>query len=93
MTDDLDMAAVSRIMSREEAIVQAIATGSDLLMVKNLFGYDPLLPQRAVGWVRAAIARGTLSEKQVMEAAERVRALRRRVRGAPVEQGSHLPLH
>jgi beta-N-acetylhexosaminidase len=93
MTDDLDMAAVSRIMSREEAIVQAIATGSDLLMVKNLFGYDPLLPQRAVGWVRAAIARGTLSEKQVMEAAERVRALRRRVRSAPVEQDSHLPLH
>lgn len=78
MTDDLDMGAVSRIMSRKEAVVQAIATGSDLLMIKNLFGYDPLMPQRAVGWVRAAIARGDLSEAQVMEAAERVRAIRRR---------------
>jgi len=51
---------------------------NDLLMVKNLFGYDPLMPQRAVSWVRTAIARGVLSEEQVMAAAERVRAIRRR---------------
>ena len=78
VTDDLDMGAVSHIMGREDAIVQAIAAGSDLLMVKNLFGYDPLMPQRAVSWVRTAIARGVLSEEQVMAAAERVRAIRRR---------------
>ena len=77
VTDDLDMGAVSHIMGREDAIVQAIAAGSDLLMVKNLFGYDPLMPQRAVSWVRTAIARGVLSEEQVMAAAERVRAVRR----------------
>ncbi len=77
VTDDLDMGAVSHVMSRKEAIVQAIAAGSDLLMIKNLFGYDPLLPQRAVRWVRTAIAQGRLSEAQVMEAAERVRDIRR----------------
>lgn len=77
VTDDLDMKAVSHLMNRKEAVVQAIAAGNDLLMIKNLFGYDPLMPQRAVGWVRAAIARGLLSERQVMEAAERVRAVRR----------------
>jgi len=77
VTDDLYMGAVSHIMGREDAIVQAIAAGSDLLMVKNLFGYDPLMPQRAVSWVRTAIARGVLSEEQVMAAAERVRAIRR----------------
>lgn len=77
VTDDLDMGAVSHIMSRKEAVVQAIAAGSDLLMIKNLFGYDPLMPQRAVGWIRSAIAQGILSEEQVMEAAERVRAVRR----------------
>jgi len=77
VTDDLDMGAVSNIMNRKEAILQAIAAGSDLLMIKNLFGYDPLLPQRAVRWVRTAIAQGRLSEAQVMEAAERVRAIRR----------------
>lgn len=84
VTDDLDMGAVSHIMSRKEAVVQAIAAGSDLLMIKNLFGYDPLMPQRAVGWVRSAIARGVLSEEQVMEAAERVRAIRRQAGMPPL---------
>jgi beta-N-acetylhexosaminidase len=78
VTDDLDMSAVSHIMGRKDAIVQAIAAGSDLLMIKNLFGYDPLMPQRAVGWVRAAISQGILSEEQIMEAADRVRAIRRK---------------
>jgi len=87
VTDDLDMKAVSHTMGREEAIVQAIAAGSDLLMIKNLFGYDPLMPQRAVGWVRAAIARGRLSEQQVMEAAERVRAIRRQAGRPPCNPG------
>jgi beta-N-acetylhexosaminidase len=84
VTDDLDMKAVSRIMGRKQAVVQAIAAGSDLLMIKNLFGYDPLLPQRAVGWVRSAIARGQLSEAQIIQAAQRVRAMRRQAGpGAP----------
>ncbi|MFT4075774.1 MAG: glycoside hydrolase family 3 N-terminal domain-containing protein [Asticcacaulis sp.] len=79
VTDDLDMGAISQVMSRGEAVIEAIAAGSDLLMIKNLFGYDPLLPQRAVGWVRKAIAQGTLSQSQVMAAAERVRTLRGQV--------------
>lgn len=76
VTDDLDMGGVSYFMNRHDAIVQALAAGSDLLMIKNLFNYDPLLPQRAVRSVRSAIARGQLSKAQVMTAAERVRAIR-----------------
>ena len=76
MTDDIDMDAVSSFMRRKEAFVQAIAAGNDLIMIKNLFGYDPLMPQRAVRWVRKAIARGILTEAQIMEAAARVRAIR-----------------
>lgn len=77
LTDDIDMDAVRQRLDRRRALIQALAAGNDLVMIKNLFGYDPLLPQRAVGWVRAAIADGTLSERQVLRAAERVRALRR----------------
>jgi beta-N-acetylhexosaminidase len=77
MTDDVDMDAVRHLMSRSEAVVQALAAGNDLIMIKNLFGYDPLLPQRAVRWVRKAIARGILTEAQIMSAAARVRAIRR----------------
>lgn len=77
MTDDIDMDAVGHLMSRQDAFVQAIAAGADLIMIKNLFGYDPLVPQRAVRWVRQAIAKGTLTEGQVMAAAARVRSVRR----------------
>lgn len=76
VTDDLDMGAISQLMNRKDAFVQALAAGSDLIMIKNLFGYDPLMPQRAVGWVRAAITQGRLTEAQVMAAAKRVRAIR-----------------
>ncbi|RYY32216.1 MAG: glycoside hydrolase family 3 protein, partial [Sphingomonadales bacterium] len=79
MTDDIDMDAVRHLMSRKAAFVQAIAAGADLIIIKNLFGYDPLMPQRAVRWVRQAIARGVLSEAQVFAAAERVRAARSRI--------------
>ena len=83
VTDDLDMGALSRLMDRREAVIQAIRAGNDLLMIKNLFNYDPLLPQRVVDWVRAAIVDGTLQEGQVMQAAARVRVLRR-IAGLPV---------
>lgn len=78
ITDDIDMDALSHFMSRGEAMVQALAAGNDLIMIKNLFGYDPLLPQRAVRWVREAIAEGILSEAQIAESVERVRAIRQK---------------
>lgn len=83
VTDDIDMEALSRLMGRKQAFIAALAAGCDLIMIKNLFGYDPLLPQRAVGWVREAIARGTLTETQIHASAARVRALRRKLHRGP----------
>ncbi|MDB5659245.1 MAG: beta-N-acetylhexosaminidase [Cypionkella sp.] len=80
VTDDIDMDAISHLMRRKQAFVQALAAGNDLIMIKNLFGYDPLLPQKAVGWVREAIADGVLNEARIIAAAERVRAIRRQLR-------------
>ena len=77
VTDDLDMAAIGRSMGRRQAVVRAIAAGNDLLMIRNLFGFDPLLPSKIVVWVRAAISEGLLSEQQVIAAAARIRAMRR----------------
>ncbi|MEO0752541.1 MAG: glycoside hydrolase family 3 N-terminal domain-containing protein [Pseudomonadota bacterium] len=79
VTDDIDMGAVRASMHRKEAFIRAIMAGCDLIMIKNLFRYDPLLPDHAVGWVRAAIAEGRLTKAQVMASAERVRALKRKV--------------
>ncbi len=77
ITDDVDMDALRHLMSRKEAVVEALAAGNDLIMIKNPFGYDPLLPERAVRWIREAIARGELTETQITAAASRVRAIRR----------------
>ncbi|MBN8291436.1 glycoside hydrolase family 3 protein [Rhodobacter sp. NTK016B] len=76
ITDDIDMDAIRHQMGRRCAVVRALAAGNDLIMIKNLFGYDTLLPQRAVRWVRKAINQGTLTETQIMAAAARVRAMR-----------------
>lgn len=76
MTDDIDMDAIGNLMSRREATIRALAAGNDLIMIKNLFGYDPMLPQRVVRWVRKAIDRGILTETQIAAAAMRVRAVR-----------------
>ncbi len=78
MTDDIDMEAISHLMNRRQAVIASLVAGNDLIMIKNLFGYDPLLPSRVVGWVRDAISRGVLTEERIMASAERVRAVRHR---------------
>jgi beta-N-acetylhexosaminidase len=85
MTDDLDMRAVSVLMSRRRAVISAIAAGNDLLMIRNAGDFDPDLPHSVVAWVRDAIAAGELSRSRIAQAAGRVRQLRcARLRPAPL---------
>jgi beta-N-acetylhexosaminidase len=76
MTDDLDMQAVSSVMSRRQAVISAIAAGNDLLMIRNANDFDPDLPENVVAWVRDAVAAGELSRGRIALAADRVRQLR-----------------
>ncbi len=41
MTDDLDMAAISEVADRRQAVIRAINAGNDLLMIGNTSDYDP----------------------------------------------------
>lgn len=75
VTDDLDMGAVSSILNRRDAVIEAIKAGNDLLMIKNLFNYDPLLPQKIIYWVRSAIQNGEIPEAQILQAGQRMRTL------------------
>ena len=81
ITDDLDMGAITCTHNRKQAIIEAIAAGNDLLMIKNLYAYDPLLPKRALKWIRQAVKKGQLQEQQVLTAAERVRKLKKELFG------------
>ena len=72
ITDDLDMSAIRDHYSREEAVVRSIAAGNDLLLISNSASPDPDLPRRAVEWVGAALARGTLSMERLIDANARI---------------------
>lgn len=76
MTDDLDMHAVSNTASRRDTILRAIKAGDDLLMLRNVDPFEPLLPQQILGWVSEAVAKGELRAADVADSAERIRALR-----------------
>lgn len=78
VTDDLDMEAITKTHNRRRALVDALKAGNDLIMIKNLFGYDPLLPKRALYWIRRAIKNGELEETRVLEAGNRVANLKSR---------------
>jgi beta-N-acetylhexosaminidase len=78
MTDDLDMEAITTTHNRRQALIAALKAGNDLIMIKNLFGYDPLLPKRALYWIREAIKNGELEESRVLEAGNRVANLKAR---------------
>lgn len=76
LTDDLDMDAVRATHNRRQAIIGALKAGNDLLMIKNLVRYDPLLPKRALLWIRKAIKSGELQEQEIIAAANRIRSLK-----------------
>jgi len=78
VTDDLDMEAITTTHNRRRALIDALKAGNDLIMIKNLFGYDPLLPKRALYWIRQAIKNGELEESRVLEAGNRVAKLKSR---------------
>ena len=78
VTDDLDMEAITTSHSRRRALIDALKAGNDLIMIKNLYGYDPLLPKRALHWIRQAIRNGELDESRVLEAGNRVVNLKNR---------------
>jgi beta-N-acetylhexosaminidase len=80
MTDDIDMIAIARTMSRKEAFIRSLSAGNDIVMIRNEAHYDPDLPSVVVEWVAKAIAEGTLSRGDIAVSADRVRRLKRSLR-------------
>jgi beta-N-acetylhexosaminidase len=80
ITDDLEMDAVSDRFSIEEAAVQAIAAGNDIVLFSSFDRTDPQLGDRVNAAIVAAVADGRISEARVDQAAARVAALKRRLR-------------
>lgn len=79
ITDDLDMGAIRNQYSREQAIIQSLAAGNDLLLISNSADADPDLPRRAVDWVGAALDDGRLSLERLHDANAHIQTLKRHV--------------
>lgn len=75
VTDDLSMGAVRELLGPEEAIVEAIAAGNDLILLSAID--DPSLPERAVEAVVAAIAAGRITQRQIRRSNQRLSRLLR----------------
>jgi beta-N-acetylhexosaminidase len=75
VTDALDMYAIAHNFAPGDAALDAVLAGNDLLLTDQfVLVYDALAD---------AVQSGTLPEKRVHEALERVRAVRTRVFGSP----------
>ena len=74
VTDDLQAVAIQKAFGRDDAIVQALEAGNDLLLFANQQVYEKDVVARVVRVVSAAVASGRLSEARIDEAWTRVQA-------------------
>jgi len=75
ITDDLDMKAVRRKFSREDAVIRAVAAGNDVLLATN-DASDPDLPMHMIMDVQKGIRDGRIEADRVEAAVRRIAALK-----------------
>ena len=81
VTDDLAMGAITRQYGFEEALRLALLAGCDLLCLSNNGdSYNPDLVPRAVQAITQFVKNGELSADDIHAAAERVRALKKKLK-------------
>ena len=78
ITDDLDMKAVRRTFSRQEAVIRAVAAGNDILLATNDDG-DRDLPLTMIMAVQKGIRDGRIEADKVEASARRIEALKARL--------------
>ena len=80
ITDDLDMKAVRRKFSREEAVIRAVAAGNDILLATNDDG-DHNLPLTMIMAVQKGIRDGRIDPDGVVASVRRIEALKAGIAG------------
>jgi len=73
ISDDLQMGAIKKHYSLEEAIIKAINAGCDVLLFSNnIEEYDENLPYKVFDIIFQAVKEGKISKERIFEAFERV---------------------
>jgi beta-N-acetylhexosaminidase len=79
ISDDLQMGAIKKYYSFNEAIIKAINAGCDLLLFSNNTkeGYDENLPYKAFYIIYQGVKEGKISKERIYEASKRILNLKR----------------
>ena len=81
LTDDLDMGAIRKSFSLEDACIRSLQAGNDLLLMSNSLKYDEGLPAQVIAWIIRAVKDGRLSEAQIKASYGRVMRLKKSIAG------------
>jgi beta-N-acetylhexosaminidase len=87
MTDDMGMAAISHHYTLEQATVQALQAGNDLLITVDTATH----PDRMIAAIRQAVTSGLISEAQIDTAVRRILRLKLAYPLAPASDRPLLP--
>src|SRR5262249_47751328 len=83
VTDDLDMAAIRKRYSTEQAAVLAIAAGADLIIIANQDRASATAVDRVIEAVSAAVADGRISMAQIRRAYDLIVAAKLKLGAIP----------
>ena len=77
VSDDMQMKAVTAHYGAAEAMVMAVAAGTDILVFGNNLEYDPDIAAKAVDTLERAVKDGRLPKGRIEESFRRIQAAKR----------------
>ncbi len=77
ITDDLQMGAINNYYSLEEIVLQAIKSGSDLLVFSQYFNPNEHLPEEVIAIIKKGIQRGEITEERINESFRRIQRMKK----------------
>jgi len=85
ISDDMQMEAITNYYGLEEAIIKAINSGCDIVLLSNnsKSGYDEELPYKVQEIIYQAIKNGKISEERIIESSNRIYDLKRQFKIIP----------
>ena len=80
VSDDIEMGAISKYYSFEDALIRAINAGCDIILISNnsLSGFDKELPYKVRDIIYQAVKDGKISEQRIIESSNRIYELKKR---------------
>ncbi len=80
ISDDLQMAALSKYYSLDEILYRAIQAGTDILVFGNNLAYDETIVNQAIATIKQQVRQGRLSEARIEQSYRRIIQLKAKLK-------------